>query len=120
MTGTASQQFTAVTALMPYESKAELIMREFHQRCLSQASGPSLVIWMTRGALLWIDQGTVQSLRARHLIPYVRMAIRAEKGIRPAKGRMTPAALRFEIRMRCHAGNRTTQRMFRAERAWAK
>lgn len=78
------------------------------------------MVWMTGSAIQRILQGAMQILGMRHLIANVRVTIRTQKSIRPAKGSMTPVALRFEIRMRGDAGGRTVQRMFGAKRTGAE
>ncbi len=120
MTGTACQRLSSVIALMARKTKAELVVRQFHKRCLRQAGGASFVIRMTRGTVSCIGELAVQSLQARRLIADVAVAIHTTGSVRPAKRGMAQVALRFEIRVRGHVGDGTTQRMFCAERARAE
>ncbi len=116
MTRAAGQLLTSIVALVARERKAKLIVRQVHERCLRQAGRPAPVIWMTRGTFLWTAQMAVQSLRIRHLILHIDVAIQTARAIRPLKRGVAPVTARFEIRVCCHVRDRTVLCVFSAER----
>lgn len=77
MTGTAGERLPSVTALVARKTKAELIVRQFHKRCLRQAGRPSSMVRMTRGTFPRVRELAVQTLQACHLFADVAMALHA-------------------------------------------